>query len=691
MPRWLSHLFIIILIIIMALVGISFALPWLIGMDRIKREVEARVEEETGRQFTIKGEVTPSLSLHPSVTAHGIALKNASWAKNPQLLTAETVTLRLDLIALLQGQFIISDLTLAQVTLFPERSAKGSFSWEFTPKAPHLNDEPGALGDQTNQEVTLAIHHATLEDGAVTYIDQGSKQTYQLAITSLVMDGLDGSIIDSFALDGALNGADLDVTGSLQNSTLMIDGALEGSGFSLTAKGGLEWKNPALDFMVNAKADQLRQLLAPFGIKHENSQPVAFAAHISGMPEMINLKDLSANYGPYHAKGAGTLELSKNRPAFSGNLAVDALDFRSKSGEAETAGQGESQDGPIIPDAPIQTSWMHQLDLSLDLAIETIQLDKLTLKDFSTKLVLSNARLLAEPITFSTQEGWVESSLELDGKTAPPSIRFTALTRDLVLEKLLDAMGEQNRIQGGPIKSTMDITGQGNSLHQLIASSQGSFNLYLDKATYSDPPLVKKTSRFIELLMGKENDAIKVACLVGNFSIDSGVATARTLALKTSGAIVTGNGSINLANETLNLTLVPRSGVIGFADLVPPLTLKGPWRSPTASADPTRTLLGIGKLIIGGASGVGLAAVLGEQMIDKMGITSDNNPCLSEISQELAEQAEQPQDMNSRIAPLEDAVRKRRDDISQELRDLKNQGKALEDGFKNLLKKPSPE
>jgi hypothetical protein len=94
------------------------------GWDWAKNYVEYRVTQATGREFTIAGDLDIDLSLHPLIRAETIRLDNAPWARFQNLAEIETLALRVDLVALIQGRIVIPQVSISKpVVLLPSPSA----------------------------------------------------------------------------------------------------------------------------------------------------------------------------------------------------------------------------------------------------------------------------------------------------------------------------------------------------------------------------------------------------------------------------------------------------------------------------------------------------------------------------------------------------------------------------------------
>jgi AsmA protein len=84
-------------------------------------------------------------------------------------------------------------------------------------------------------------------------------------------------------------------------------------------------------------------------------------------------------------------------------------------------------------------------------------------------------------------------------------------------------------------------------------------------------------------LVGRRGTS-QIECFVASATVSHGIATFHSLALASSLLTMDGGGSVNLANETLDLRVRPQGRVAG-TEIIVPVRVSGPWRSPATAPD----------------------------------------------------------------------------------------------------------
>lgn len=702
--RFVKRLILGLFILAALAVALAYAALQMIDINKIKQMAVDEVSKQTGRTLLVEGSVSPKLGLKPSVVIEDISLSNPSWAKNPQLITAQSLTLSAHLLPLLNKRLEISDITINNATIALESSKKGSKSWEF--KSPETKKDTtvtdiantdNAVKSPDGSAVDLSINQINLNDSTLLYVDHAEGTSQTLNISSLAVNGFNGTSVESATLKGQYNHADLNLKAKLNGQLLGLDGSLSDNGATIKINGSMEIASQSFDVNVNANADQLKKLQKLVGQKGDDQTSLSVQTKVSGTQDMISFSNLQAVYGDTHVDGAGSLNLSKSKPYIKATLAVAQLEVKDKT--SASAASTTSSDAPAAADAskseplfPIDL--LRAFDADIKLTINTIKTDAMTLTDLVTSAALNNSALVLDPFGFKTKHGALNGTITINAQNAEPTMKMNIVSNDLKLTTLAKEFGDKNVVSGGNLSTHMNISSHGNDLDSLKRTANGTANFYIDQATYNLPDSAKSAASFFDVISSNgETDVVDVSCLVSNFNLSNGVATPEVMAMKTPSAIVTGSGSIDIGQSRMDMAFKARgSNVVNLSDITPPIRVQGPFDNLSFIPDPAGSIIGLGKLFLGAASGVGLVAVLGEKVTDTMGITADNNPCLQAMSEELAKKEEsKPESAKETYKLLEDDFREKRDVIKQDnkeaIKNIENDVKNIRDGFLGIIKK----
>jgi AsmA protein len=193
-----------------ALVGLLLiCIALLVGFfnpNHYKHELEAWVKAQTGRAFTLQGDL--DLKLFPAValTAPHFVLSDAPQFGAQPLLQAQRVAVRLQLLPLLQGQVSFGELVLDGVQVHLTRTPSGETNWQdfvqqLTQRTQANSSSESGSGRGTGLRFDT-LRDFTLNDAAVTFDDQQRGVTYQLQGLQLHTQNV--SLRQPFAITGAV-------------------------------------------------------------------------------------------------------------------------------------------------------------------------------------------------------------------------------------------------------------------------------------------------------------------------------------------------------------------------------------------------------------------------------------------------------------------------------------------------------
>lgn len=176
--------------------------------------------------------------------------------------------------------------------------------------------------------------------------------------------------------------------------------------------------------------------------------------------------------------------------------------------------------------------------------------------------------------------------------------------RKLQLKQLLPNVEAMKRSLG-QMNGDARLTGSGNSVAELLATSNGDLRLLINNGVISRSLMeilgLNVGNYLVAQLFG--DDVVGINCAAADVGIRSGVAAPRLFVFDTENAVINITGNTNLATERLDLSIDPESKGMRVLTLRSPLYVKGTFKHPDAGVK-------AGPLIARGAAAVALGAVL---------------------------------------------------------------------------------
>ncbi len=618
------------------------------GANWARSPLERLVQAKTGRALHIGGDLQlglgwPTLRLQ----AQELRFANPAWASQPQLLEVDSVDLRMDLPALLRGRLVLPVVQMGQPVVMLEVAPDGRKSW--------LLDR-----SQSDDSTSVQIGRLSLRQGQLGYDDVRQNTRLRLEIDTVgnrsdtpvpgPTSGLGARSDVLLRASGTLLGQPLQASGrggsvlGLRDESTPYPLQLEASigATRLRADGRITGlaQLRVVDLQVGLRGGSLTQLDTLLGVSLPETRPYATSGRLVRSGSLWRYQGFRGQVGRSDVAGNLNVELSGARPLLSGDVGSRLLDLADlgpviglrpggqvapAAAESATATGTEpattSAPAPnaapaarqaaatsanrtqrVLPELPFKTDRWRALDADLQLSVKQVLRAKaLPLDGGSARLQLQDAVLSLDPLRLNTAGGQLSGSLVLDARQVPTQASVKLQARGLQLGQLFPAW-DKARTSVGRVHGDAALRGQGNSVRRMLATADGQVLLQADPGRVSRLLMEQLGLHLLEMLQLSltGDQSINLRCAVADFSVQQGVMTARTLAVDTPVSSVSGSGSIDLAQENIDLVLVPRSRKTSLVALRGPIRLHGPLGAPEVSLDTAGIVArGAGALVLG--------------------------------------------------------------------------------------------
>ncbi|MBF4556883.1 AsmA family protein [Pseudomonas sp. p50] len=630
--------------------------------NRIKPPLNAKVSEELHRPFAINGNLAVVWQREPEeggwrawvpwphVVAEDLSLGNPEWSKKPQMVTLKRVELRISPLALLAQRVVIPRIDLTEPNADLQRLADGRANWtfKFDPKDPDAEPSSwvvdiGAIGFDkghvTLDDQTLKTQLDVLIDplgkpipfsdivgdkAAKSAQEKGAApQDYAFAIKTkgqyhgqkLTGDGKIGGLL-------ALQDANRPFP--LQAQVQIADTRIELAG-TLTDPLNLG----ALDLRLKLAGASLGNLYPLTGVTLPDTPPYATDGHlIAKLHEpggaVFRYEAFNGKIGESDIHGSLAYVASQPRPKLSGALVSNQLLFAdlapligadSNTKQKARGGESKQPTDKVLPVEEFKTERWRDMDADVEFTGKRIvHSEKLPFNDLYTHLVLTDGVLSLEPLRFGVAGGKLDAQIRLNGHTEPLEGQAKLTARGFKLKQLFPTF-EPMKTSFGELNGDADITGRGNSVAKLLATSNGNLKMLINDGAISRELMELAGLNVGNYVVGKifGDKEVKINCAAADFDIKTGLATTRLFVFDTENAIIYIDGTANMATEQLDLTITPESKGWRLISLRSPLYVRGKFIKPDAGVKAVPLLLrGAGMVALGviAAPAAGLLALV---------------------------------------------------------------------------------
>jgi len=194
------------------------------------------------------------------------------------------------------------------------------------------------------------------------------------------------------------------------------------------------------------------------------------------------------------------------------------------------------------------------------------------------------------PATFGVADGRLEIFSTFDASKQTPKVNIDARIRQLNLKRFLGANSFAEKTLG-PIGGRIVLAGTGNSFRELMATASGQSFLAIGSGEISDL-LVRLAGLNVARALGvlvRGDKPIPVRCGLLNLEGTNGQMDVKTLVFDTGTTVVSGQGTVDLRDEKVDITIIPVPKDFSPFSLRSYIRVSGPLKHISAFPDPIKT------------------------------------------------------------------------------------------------------
>lgn len=600
---------VLVVILLLGLVLALFDWNWLRG------PIMRSVTEKTGRELVINGDLKvrlgwPALRIRTS----GLTFANPPWAKEKQMVTVENLEVSVNVPQLFKRNVILNEVWVGHAVVSLEESADERKNW--------LLDI-----EQRDEKARIQIDKLMLDRARLLYENPKLEISIESEISSQQAEANDKKAPGVvFTAQGLYKGLPLKAQGTggsvlgLRDETLAYPlkiAATIGT-TAVEADGTITSliKFSAIDMDLMLRGDSVAKLFPLLGIALPETRPYEMRGHIAHNAKMWSYQGFSGRMGESDIAGSLQVDTGGERPFLHGELQSKLLNFADlgpvignetkdeKAKKVAAAPQSAPANARVLPELPFRTARWDSVDADVKVKADSIKRAKeLPIENLDTHLKMNNSVLTLNPLKFGVAGGNLTAQIELNGQKDPIHAQAKVQVRKLHIRQLFPTL-KINKTSIGNINGDFDLNGDGNSVARILATSSGRVALVIAGGEISKLMMESVGLHLWEMLQLKlaGDQVIDIHCGIASFDVKSGVMRTDVLLLDTQVTTINANGSIDLAEEKLDLTLNPKTKKTSLVALRAPIYIRGPFSKPHVTLD-------AGQVAVRSLGAVALAAV----------------------------------------------------------------------------------
>ena len=583
--KWIIRVFGLLLLILVVAVGSLFLLP----ADRIAKVAADQLRNLTGRDVAITGDV--GLTFWPvlGVSAGGLEVGNASWAKDGAMLSAANAAIGVDAMALLRGEIKITNIEAQSPTIRLEQRRDGRASWQFTDGggAAQIETAPTAPASAPRP---LTIQRLNITDATLIYDAEGSDLVrYEGVDLSLDWPERAGPAVINAALRPA--GERVTVNATIDRFDQFLNGDVrplqarvdtKGGGASLTGRAGLAG---AVVGDIWMKTSDTGRFLASLGagavdLPQGLGRTMDVRAQLTLTPDRrLAIREMTADLGGNTLRGAADITLN-GTPDINAQLSAGALNLAGFAGS--DTGEGGTSAAPAPSGwskAAIDASGLATFNGEIALKADSIDLGALTLGPTRVLLRNDKSRMVAELREINAYDGVISGEFVVNNRGGL-SVGGKLAAQGVSMQPLLQQTAGLSRFRGTG-DAELSFLGSGQTLDAIMRSLGGNGAVNVGRGSIEGIDL--------DALMGNfdvKGGTTVFDSLGATFAIENGVLRNTDLLMLLPNFTATGTGQVGLGAQTVDYTVTPKAlRVNGDRGLAVPVRIFGPWSAPQIKPD----------------------------------------------------------------------------------------------------------
>lgn len=570
------------------LLGVIVTLGVLVSGNTVRGPLAHYFASRTGRQIRIDGPLELHLlTAHPTVIARHVVVGNPPWSGPGNLAEIDTLTVVFDLPSLEIHRLVLAGAT---VSFLRDREGHGNWLWN----APGIL--PGDQGLPVIHNLSIPAAHLLVADDRRHLQFDGTLSTEDWSRSDVPAGNIHSG--DSAATDrlritakGQLNGHEVTIAidaDPLATATrakpYQFTFDERSSGSHLGAKGTLThaYDLRYVDAEFSGSGDSLHDSYYLVGTNLPTTGAFRVSGKFARRNTIFKLTDVRATTGESDARVNITSRLDD-----TGHSHVD-IDLSSRRLRLADLGEHKASDsqGPTLSDTPLHLDVLRDEDTTVNFDVEELDLKNLSFRTITARVIFLNGTVTTSRLSGRLADGETPAKItahaELDARTRTPTAKLSLGITNLRLGQFARKDPAQPPVDG-PLEVRANLTARGRSPREFAASADGTITAALPQGTIraSLAELAGIDLRGLGLTLTGNKKDTAIRCGVASFRAHNGTLTSESLVLDTDPMLITGDGTIQLDTQALDLQLQGHPKELRILRLSAPVAVQGTVVHPT--------------------------------------------------------------------------------------------------------------
>ena len=615
-----------ILATIVGLILLAWAILFITKGRFLKPTFEKYASRAAERQVKVAGDF--QLFFNPfdiKFLAEELSISNPEWAERPIFFKSKLIDTNIETIPLIFGSRRMTWLDLVNGEIDLEWDAKGKRN-TWTLGDPNQPAKPFELP---------VIRRANVTGTTLRYHDPVMQLLANLKFETIKAQDTRFASDIRFAGDGSIRARPFTVSGSMMSPNATITGGQ--NKLALHAKAGgnvmdVSGTLPGATVIEGAKlkmavrGPNLAQLFDFIGAAIPETRHYRFTSNLTKVGDQWRFTRLAGRFGDSDLAGQMTASMPKARLFIDADLTskvVDIIDVGPFLGydpeRIEKAGDRgiiRTVGGTprILPDAPLRAEAIGRFDAHVNYKVARVRAESFPISNIETTVDLDHSLLKLSPLTFDIARGHLASDIIINARGRPVVTDYDIRLAPTPMGTLLSRFGAEESGTSGVIKARILLKGEGDTVHESLASADGRIAIIMPKGTFWTRNIQLSEldiGTFItKMWAGKLKKPVELNCGLIAFTVRDGIATADPLLIDTQKNVIVGRGGFSFKDESVNMSIRADGKTFSLFSGQSPVGLKGYFAAPKIDVISPQLLTRGGVALALGVVASPLAAVI---------------------------------------------------------------------------------
>lgn len=574
----------IILIFFSSIIGLVVAaviiVPLLVDLNDYKPEIEAAVQDKTGRKLSIVGDIDIFIFPWIGVSTGEISLSNAEGFLPNYFAVIKQSNIKIKLIPLLSKEVEVSTIVFKGLELNLAKNKKGLSNWDDL--SAKKTQEKAVVKKTTEDEssntvpalAALMIGGLSIEDAKITWDDKQTGQKVIIKDLNLKTGKISLNEAIDIELSLFIDNSQPALTEALSLSTqLKIDESFQVIHLNKThiksATKGAMVPNGTIDIQL---LSDIALDLAQESVALENLKIAFDATTIDGFVRIKQFK----------------------KPALEFNLAINEIDVDRYNAE-QAASKTNAVASPAVAVAaasaliPVKT--IRALNIKGDLSIDKLKAAGLTIGGIKLNIQAKNGILRTKQAITQLYGGQYKGQITLNAKARIPKIALNERISNVQIGALLNDLKPNEPAKlTGLLNVAAKLNTQGNSVPRFKSNLNGNLSFSVNKGAIQGiniQRMIDMGKLFAGKTMKNEyaNEQTLFSSIKGTGTVRRGLITNPDFLMNSAQLVVDGAGTVNLVNEAVKYAVKAKLTNKATKDRPVAIKVAGTISKPTYTVD----------------------------------------------------------------------------------------------------------